>query len=183
MVITNIGAMTGALAAMITAWIIVGKPDIGMLINGLLAGLVAITAPCAFVTMTSGAIIGAIAGVLVVFLTLLLDKLKIDDPVGALPVHLGNGLWGTLALGIFYNNEVATKIAALPTNLGAFDQTIVQLKGMLIVGVFVFAASAIVWAILKYTLGIRVGKEEEIEGLDIGEHGNEAYPDFQPRTR
>src|SRR5690606_27808272 len=92
MVITNIAAMTGAIAAMITAWILVGKPDIGMLINGLLAGLVAITAPCAFVTMTSGAIIGAIGGVLVVFLTLLLDKLKIDDPVGAIPVHLGNGI-------------------------------------------------------------------------------------------
>lgn len=183
MVITNIAAMTGAIAAMITAWILVGKPDIGMLINGLLAGLVAITAPCAFVTMTSGAIIGAIGGVLVVFLTLLLDKLKIDDPVGAIPVHLGNGIWGTLALGLFYNNDIATTVAALPTGLGMLDQTLVQLKGIAVVAVYVFAASAIVWAILKFTLGIRVSKEEEIEGLDIGEHGNEAYPDFQARAR
>jgi Amt family ammonium transporter len=133
--------------------------------------------------MTSGAIIGAIGGVLVVFLTLLLDKLKIDDPVGAIPVHLGNGIWGTLALGLFYNNDIATTVAALPTGLGMLDQTLVQLKGIAVVGVYVFAASAIVWAILKFTLGIRVSKEEEIEGLDIGEHGNEAYPDFQARAR
>lgn len=182
---TNMAAVTGALTATITAWVLLKKPDLTMTLNGCLAGLVAITAPCAFVTITSGAIIGAISGVLVVLAVIFFDKVKLDDPVGALAVHLANGLFGTLALGLFYDLETAKTIAALPPTLAEgqtwtwFDQTLVQLKGMGAVGLLVFPASLIFWYVLKFTMGIRVSAEEETEGLDIGEHGNEAYPDFQ----
>lgn len=177
-VATNMGACTGAIAALVTAWIVLGKPDLSMILNGCLAGLVAVTAPCAFVTVTSCAIIGAIGGVLAVFAVLFFDKLRLDDPVGALAVHLANGLWGTLALGLFYDNQVATDIAALATGLDRGAQTLVQLKGMLAVGGFVFPVSLVLWFVLKITMGIRVKPEEEMEGLDIGEHGNVCYPDF-----
>ena len=176
---TNIGAATGALSALITAWIILKKPDLSMILNGCLAGLVAITAPCAFVSFTSGAIIGTIAGILVVLAVIFFDKMKLDDPVGALAVHLCNGIFGTLAVGLFYDNQVATDIAALATGLERGAQTMAQLKGILYVGAFVFPVSLLIWYLLKVTLGIRVTPEEEIEGLDSGEHGNEAYPNFQ----
>lgn len=177
---TNMGAVFGTIGATITAWIVLKKPDLSMILNGCLAGLVAITAPCAFVTIKSGCVIGFIAGVLAVLAVIVFDKLKLDDPVGALAVHLVNGVFGTLALGLFYNNDVATAVAALPTGLSAAQQTIVQLKGVLLVGVFVFPLSLIAWYVLKLFGGIRVSAEEETEGLDIGEHGNEAYPDFTP---
>jgi len=175
---TNIAAATGTLGALLTAWVLLKKPDLSMVLNGCLAGLVAITAPCAFTTVTSGAIIGLIAGILVVFAVIFFDKIKIDDPVGALSVHLVNGIWGTLALGLFYNKEVATNVAALDTGLSAGAQFLVQLKGVLMVGGFVFVASLILWYIIKAVMGVRVSAEEEHQGLDIGEHGNEAYPDF-----
>ncbi|MDX2187196.1 MAG: ammonium transporter [Opitutaceae bacterium] len=175
---TNLAAATGSLAALVTAWALLKKPDFSMILNGCLAGLVAITAPCAFVTFTSGAIIGAIGGVLVVFAVIFFDKAKLDDPVGALAVHLCNGVFGTLALGLFYDNQVATDVAALATGLSRGAQTWVQLKGILWVGLFVFPVSLVIWYALKLITGIRVSKEEEIEGLDKGEHGNEAYPDF-----
>jgi len=177
-VATNIGACTGALAALVTAWVVLGKPDLSMILNGCLAGLVAVTAPCAFVTITSCAIIGAIGGVLAVFAVLFFDKMKLDDPVGALAVHLANGIWGTLALGLFYDEQIAMDIAALATGLSRGAQTMVQLKGIVAVGAFVFPVSLVLWYILKFTMGIRVKPEEEIEGLDIGEHGNVCYPDF-----
>jgi ammonium transporter, Amt family len=181
---TNMGAAFGALFATITAWIVMKKPDFSMTLNGCLAGLVAITAPCAFVTVQSGCIIGAIAGVLVVFAVLFFDKIKIDDPVGALSVHLVNGIFGTLALGFFYDNDIATSIAALATGLSPIAQTIVQLKGVLLVGAIVLPSSLVAWYIVKAIFGgIRVSAEEEIEGLDIGEHGNEAYPDFTPVSK
>jgi Amt family ammonium transporter len=172
---TNFAAATGALSAMATAWLLLGKPDLSMILNGCLAGLVAITAPCAFVSLSSGAIIGAVAGVLVVVAVLGFDKLKIDDPVGALSVHLVNGVWGTLALGVFYNEEIATNVAALATGLTPMAQFLVQLKGVLYVGGFTLAGSLIVWFAIKALLGIRVSPEEEDEGLDIGEHGMRAY--------
>ena len=175
---TNIAAATGSLGALITAWLLLKKPDLSMVLNGCLAGLVAITAPCAFVTIGSGAIIGFIGGVLVVLAVLLFDKVKLDDPVGALSVHLVNGVWGTLALGLFYSTDIAKSIAALDTGLGRGAQFVAQLKGVILVGGFVFIASLIVWYALKAIAGIRVSAEEETEGLDIGEHGNEAYPDF-----
>jgi Amt family ammonium transporter len=150
-----------------------------MILNGCLAGLVAITAPCAFVSVNSAIWIGAIAGVLVVLAVLFFDKVKLDDPVGALSVHLVNGVWGTLALGLFGDKAIAKAVAAVDiADKGA--QTIAQLKGIAAVGGFTLVASLIVWYVLKLTLGIRVSPEEEAEGLDIGEHGNEAYPNFQP---
>jgi Amt family ammonium transporter len=175
---TNLAAATGALGATLTAWWMLGKPDLSMILNGCLAGLVAITAPCAFVTIGSGAVIGFIGGVLVVFAVLFFDKIRVHDPVGALSVHLVNGIWGTLALGLFYDNDVATNIAALATGLSRGAQLLVQLKGVLYVGVFTFAISIVFWYAIKVTMGVRVSPEEEIEGLDIGEHGNQAYPDF-----
>jgi Amt family ammonium transporter len=189
LVATNIAAATGAIAAMITAWVMIGKPELTMILNGCLAGLVAVTAPCAFVTVESAAIIGAIGGVLVVIGVIGFDKLKIDDPVGALSVHLLNGVFGTIAVGLFYDYDVAANIAALPPldAAGAIipadqwsrtAQLMAQLKGVGSVAVFTFAGAMVLWLILKATLGIRVSSQEEIEGLDIGEHGNHAYPDF-----
>jgi Amt family ammonium transporter len=177
-VATNLAAATGALAAMAAAWLLLRKPDLTMILNGCLAGLVAITAPCAFVTMSSAAIIGLIGGVLVVVGVLLFDRLRLDDPVGALSVHLLNGIWGTLALGLFYDEKIATDIAALATGLSRGAQFMVQLEGVLWVGLFTFAASLGVWFAIRLILGVRVSPEEEIEGLDLGEHGNVAYPDF-----
>jgi Amt family ammonium transporter len=175
---TNIAACTGALAALITAWALLGKPDLTMILNGCLAGLVAVTAPCAFVSIPSGAIIGAVGGVLVVLAVIGFDKLKLDDPVGALAVHLVNGVWGTLALGLFYDNQIATDIAALATGLTPMAQFMVQLKGVGCVALYAFPLSLVFWYVLKFTMGVRVSPEEEIEGLDIGEHGNQCYPDF-----
>jgi Amt family ammonium transporter len=179
---TNIAAAMGALGATLTSWVLLKKPDLSMILNGALAGLVAITAPCAFVTVTSGAIIGLLGGILVVASVLFFDRVRIDDPVGALSVHLVNGIWGTLALGLFYNTEIAKNIAALDTGLAAGAQFVQQLKGVVLVGAVVFGLSLILWLIIKAVLGVRVSEEEEAEGLDIGEHGNEAYPDFGRAT-
>ena len=183
---TNLAAATGTLGAMIASWVLLKKPDLSMILNGCLAGLVAVTAPCAFVTLTSGAIIGLVAGIIVVPAVLMFDKLKLDDPVGALSVHLVNGVWGTLALGLFYHGKkeygdgaIANTVAALDTGLSRGEQFMQQLKGVVLVGAFAFIASMVLWYIVKAIFGIRVTKEEEIEGLDIGEHGNAAYPDFQ----
>jgi ammonium transporter, Amt family len=176
---TNIAAVTGTLAAAVTAWILLKKPDLSMILNGCLAGLVAVTAPCAFVSPASAAIIGAIAGVIVVFGVLMFDRLRIDDPVGALSVHLLNGVWGTLAVGIFYNEGIAESIAGLATGLSRGAQFVQQLKGAVLVALFTLALSALAWYIIKAVVGIRVSREEELQGLDLGEHGNEAYPDFQ----
>jgi len=188
---TNLAACTGTIGALVTAWLMLGKPDFSMIINGCLAGLVAITAPCAFVTIESGAIIGFIAGVIAVFGVITFDKLKIDDPVGALSVHLLNGVFGTLAVGLFYNYDIANSIAALPpTNASGtiaadqwskMDQILVQLKGIIAVAAFAFVIPMAFWLVLKATVGIRVTKDEEIEGLDVGEHGNECYPNFVPK--
>jgi ammonium transporter, Amt family len=148
-----------------------------------LAGLVAITAPCAFVSIKAGAVIGFIAGVLVVLSVLFFDKVKLDDPVGALSVHLVNGVWGTLALGLFYNTEIAKTIAALDTGLTPGAQFVQQLKGVVLVGAVVFSLSLALWFIIKAIFGVRVSADEEKEGLDIGEHGNNAYPDFAPNSK
>jgi Amt family ammonium transporter len=130
-VTTNIAAAAGTLSATIAAWLVLGKPDLSMILNGCLAGLGAITAPCAFVSIPSAAIIGLIAGVLVVAGIMIFDRLRIDDPVGALSVHLLNGIWGTLALGLFYSEQVAKDIAGLATGLSTFAQTMEQLKGVI----------------------------------------------------
>ena len=177
---TNIAAAMGTLGALVTSWLLLKKPDFSMILNGCLAGLVAITAPCAFVSIGSGAIIGFLGGVLVVLAVVIFDKVRVDDPVGAISVHLVNGVWGTLALGLFYSEQVATDVAALATGLSRMAQTWVQLKGILAVGAFTFIGAMALWMILKVTMGVRVAEEEEVQGLDIGEHGNEAYPNFTP---
>jgi Amt family ammonium transporter len=176
---TNMAAAVGAITAMITAWAMLGKPDITMIANGCLAGLVAITAPCAFVSVPASLVIGGIAGVLVVIAVVGFDKVKVDDPVGALSVHLVNGVWGTLAVGLFAKDSVQPGTAGNGLfNGGGTTLLVNQIIGVVAVGAFTFIGALIVWYVLKAVMGIRVSAEEETEGLDIGEHGNEAYPDF-----
>ncbi len=172
---TNMAAAAGCLAATAVAWIVLGKPDLSMILNGTLAGLVAITAGCNAVTTAGSVIIGTLAGLLVVFAVMFFDKVKVDDPVGALSVHLVNGMFGTLAVGLF-----ATEGGLFYG--GGLTLTLTQLKGILAVGGFTAAASAIVWYALKVTVGIRVSPEEEREGLDAGEHGMEAYTGFTSQS-
>ncbi len=181
---TNTSAAAAIMSATIISWIFLGKPDLGMTLNGCLAGLVAITAPCAFVSISSSIIIGTISGILVVFAVIWFDKIKIDDPVGATSVHLANGIFGTICVGLFAED----KIAGVATGNGLFygggtKLLFAQLIGIVSVGAFAFTASLITWLILKATMGMRVSLQEEIEGLDIGEHGNSAYPEFLNRKQ
>ena len=159
---TNMAAAGGVVAALIAARALFGKADLTMALNGALAGLVAITAEPLTPTPMLATIIGAIGGVLVVFSIVTLDKLKIDDPVGAISVHGVVGIWGLLA--VVLSNDDAS--------LGA------QLMGIGVIFAWVFIASFVVWMVLKAVMGIRVSEEEEYEGVDIGECGLEAYPEF-----
>jgi len=179
LVATNTAAIAAILTATATSWIFIGKPDLGMTINGCLAGLVAITAGCAFVSIESSLIIGAIAGILVVFAVLFFDRNKVDDPVGATSVHLVCGIFGTICVGLFAQEGVTSlsETNGLFSG-GGLNLLGVEALGIVAVGAFVFASSSLVWFILKNTIGIRVSLKEEIQGLDIGEHGNFAYPDF-----
>jgi Amt family ammonium transporter len=178
-VTTNTAAAGGAVAASLAAWLLLGKPDLTMILNGALAGLVAITAPCAFVSAPSSLIIGLIAGVLVVGSVLFFDRIKVDDPVGAISVHLVCGAFGTLAVGLFAQDHFTPNTTGDGLLYGGGPKLLmVQLTGVLAVGVFVVVASAIVWGVLKATMGIRVPAEEEHAGLDIGEHGISGYPEF-----
>ena len=156
---TTLGATAGALGAIFISWIMLKKPDLSMALNGILGGLVGITANADVITVTGALIIGFIAGIIVVLSIIQLDKLKIDDPVGAISVHGICGIWGTVATAIFADG---------------FD-FMVQLKGALLVSVFAFAFAYIVFTILKTLIGVRVSEEEEDRGLDIAEHGQEAY--------
>jgi Amt family ammonium transporter len=179
---TNTAAAAASITSLITIWLIAGKPDLSMTLNGALAGLVAITAPCAFVSMANALIIGAVAGPLVVLAVLFFDRVQLDDPVGALSVHLVNGVWGTLAVGLFADPTVSPAAAVVKPGLflgGGTAQLMPQIVGIVSVGAFVFILSLVVWAIIKALFGLRVSAQEEIEGLDYGEHGNSAYPDFQ----
>lgn len=176
---TNTSAIMAVLTSTITAWIVIGKPDLGMTINGCLAGLVGITASCAYVSVTSSMIIGAISGVLVVFAVILIDRIKIDDPVGAVAVHLMNGILGTLYVGLFAQDGIIGYSTGNGLFYGGgFALLGKQALGVLCVGVFVFPISFLVWWLIKKTIGLRVSLHEEIEGLDVNEHGNMAYPDF-----
>ena len=170
-VTTCLGGAAGGITSTFTSWFKDGKPDLSMVINGVLAGLVAITAGCDGISYWGAVIIGSIGGVLVVYAVGFFDSLKIDDPVGALSVHLVNGVWGTLAVGLF-NMEKGLFYG------GGFTQIINQLIGIVAVGAFSVAFSVALWLVLKQTLGIRVSKHEEHIGLDIGEHGMEAYSGF-----
>jgi Amt family ammonium transporter len=176
---TNMAACTGLLAATFMSTLMLKKPDFGMSINGCLAGLVAVTAGCAFVSVGSAGIIGAIGGLIVVPAVILFDKLKIDDPVGATAVHLVNGVFGTIAVGLFSQDWVSPNTTGNGLFYGGGSKLLMaQLTGVAAVGAFTLITSALVWFALKATMGIRVSLHEEIEGLDIGEHGNQAYPDF-----
>lgn len=180
---TNTSAIAAVLTSTIASWIVIGKPDLGMTINGCLAGLVGVTGSCAYVTIEVSLLIGAVAGVLVVFLVGFFDKLKIDDPVGATSVHLGCGIFGTLCVGLFAKEGVTSLSTANGLFYGGgFGLLGVELLGIVSVGAFVFVSSSIIWLVLKKTCGIRVSREEELAGLDVGEHGNIAYPDFAPAT-
>ena len=165
LVTTSLAAAAGIVTSMAASWSIQKKPDLTMVLNGCLAGLVGITAGADTVSVASSILIGGIAGVLVVLAVMLLDKIQIDDPVGAISVHLVCGIWGTLAVGLFSTNADYT--------LG------VQALGVLAYGLFCFPLCLAIFAALKYTIGLRVSRAEEIGGLDVGEHGMEAYPDFQ----
>ncbi|MBE7382610.1 MAG: ammonium transporter [Leptolyngbya sp. SIO1E4] len=174
-VTTNLSAAAGAVAATVVSWTLSGKPDLSMTINGILAGLVGITAGCASVNYLGAVIIGLIAGVIVVFSVGFFDSIKIDDPVGAISVHLVCGAWGTLAVGFF---DTTTGLFFG----GGFGQLGSQILGILSIGLFTVVATSIFWGVLKATLGIRVSPEEEMKGLDIGEHGMEAYSGFLKDT-
>ena len=171
---TNTAAAGGALAALILTQILYGKVDLTMVLNGALAGLVSITAEPLTPTLIESTWIGAVGGVIVVFTVPLLDRLRIDDVVGAIPVHLFAGIWGTLIVAI--NTQTTPEGADAPRSIA--EQFMLQLYGVGLVGVFVFGASFVVWLILKGTMGLRVDEEDEYRGLDAAEIGIEAYPEF-----
>jgi len=163
---TALAAAAGGITSIFTSWIVLKKPDLTMALNGLLAGLVSITAGADSVGVMSSIFMGAVGGVIVVFSILFFDKIKIDDPVGAISVHGVCGIWGTLAVAFF----------------GGAD-FMAQLIGVIAVYVFAFVFSLVLMIILKAIMGVRVSEEEEFEGLDVGEHGQEAYPDFTISSR
>jgi len=163
-VTTALAAAGGSLAAIATTWIVQKKPDLSMALNGVLAGLVGITAGADVISPAMSVLVGAIAGVLVVLAVLGFDRIKVDDPVGAISVHLVCGIWGTLAVGIFGQGDFSF---------------VTQLIGVIAYGVFCLVCAGILFLALKFTIGIRVSEDEEIRGLDIDEHGMEAYGGFQ----
>jgi Amt family ammonium transporter len=160
-VTTALAGAAGGLAAAFTSWTVLKKPDLSMALNGMLAGLVGITAGADSIAPWPAVLVGAIAGIIVVLSVLLLDKLKIDDPVGAISVHGICGNWGTIAVGIFGSGVLAT-----------------QVIGTIAISLFAFVFALITFLVVKGIFGLRVSAEEEEEGLDIGEHGQESYPDF-----
>jgi Amt family ammonium transporter len=163
LVTTCLSSAAGIIGAMVTSWFIQKKPDLTMMLNGALAGLVGITAGADVVSVNASVLIGLIAGVLVVASVLLIDKIRIDDPVGAISVHLVCGIWGTLAAGIWGDGK----------SIGA------QITGILAIGAFCVVTSGVLFLIIKTAMGLRVSKSEELRGLDISEHGMEAYSGFQ----
>jgi ammonium transporter, Amt family len=174
---TMLAAAAGGLVTAITIWLVAGKPDLAMIGNGVLAGLVAITAPVGTVTPVWSVVIGGIGGVLVVFSVLFFDKIKIDDPVGAISVHGVCGLWGLLSIGLFarYDDAFLGREDAGLIYGGGIDQLAVQALMAVIILAWVSICTGILFFILKNTIGLRVTREEEIEGLDVLEHGLQGY--------
>jgi Amt family ammonium transporter len=173
-VTTTLAPAAAAIAAMFTTWIVNGKPDVSMSLNGALAGLVGITAPCWVVTPGEAIIIGLVAGILVVASVEFIDKvLHIDDPVGAISVHGVCGVWGTLAVGIFGDLDM------IGSGLTRAGQIGVQALGAAAVFVWVAVTAGLLFLIIKKTVGLRVSEAEELRGLDIEEHGTESYSGFQ----
>ena len=166
LVTTSLAAAAGGVAAMTVAFFRFKNLDLTMFLNGILGGLVSITAGADQMSPNEAVIIGIIGGIIIVFAVSLLDKLKLDDPVGAIAVHLVCGIWGTLAVGLF-------------GAIAGVDQLISQLIGVGIVGLFCVTTAFIILFVIKKTMGLRVDKEEELKGLDLAEHGMDAYPDFR----
>ncbi|CAH0118206.1 MULTISPECIES: ammonium transporter [unclassified Paenibacillus] len=177
---TQLATGAGAVAALAVSWMWNGKADIPTLLNGTLAGLVAITASCAFVDPWAAIVIGLIAGAIVFFSAKMFEKWRIDDPIFALSVHGMAGIWGTLANGIFATSELAEKVGVGKGGLiatGSFDQLWVQIYGVIAAGGFAFAVSFLILFAIKNISGLRVHEEQEIVGLDLSEHGEYGYPE------
>lgn len=182
-VTTTIAAGAGGTTAMFVTWMRTGKSDLSLTLNGILGGLVGITAGTATVEPLGALIIGIVAGFIIVYGVLLLDRLRIDDPVGAVPVHLFNGIWGTLAVGLFTTQSFlgpnyATSEAYGLLYGGGVEQLGYQIIGILAIGAWTVVTSVILFGIINYAIGLRVDEAEEESGLDVGEHGLEAYPEF-----
>jgi ammonium transporter, Amt family len=188
---TNMAAAAGGIAATLTSWWYFGKPDLSMTINGILSGLVGITAACRFVPLVWAGVIGFIAGAIVVFAVDFFDKLQIDDPVGAISVHLVGGIWGTIAVALFalgpgasLNNnfilyqEGPAKGLLVGGTMAGWQQLFVQLLGIASISLLTTIASWLAWLTIKSVVGLRVSSDAEIKGLDISEHGLHAYNDF-----
>ncbi|GBR76244.1 ammonium transporter [Candidatus Termititenax persephonae] len=179
LVTTTLAAAAGTCGALFFSWVRFGKPDVSMALNGSLAGLVSITAPCYDVSAVSSLIIGLLGGILVVAAVEFIDKvLHIDDPVGASSVHLVCGIWGTLALGLFAEPQYGNGVAGLLFG-GGLSQLLVQLEGIIAVAVWTIITSSLVFLAAKYLIGLRVSREVELKGLDVPEHGQEAYAGFE----
>lgn len=180
---TTVSPAVATCTTMIFTWIKNGKPDVSMSLNASLAGLVAVTASCADVDALGAAIIGLVAGILIVVAVEFIDiRLKIDDPVGAVAVHGVNGIWGTLAVGLFSTGSGQNGIIGLFYG-GGFRQLIIQLLGIVCLITFVAIAMTITFQLIKHTVGLRASKEDEIAGLDSSEHGMaSSYADFMPAT-
>jgi len=175
---TNIAAAAGGIMAMIFIWILYGKPDASMTMNGFLGGLVAITAPCAYVSPASAIAIGAIAGILVVGGVILIERIGVDDPVGAVAVHGFNGVWGTLAIGLFGKKSLGLTYGGLFEGAG-LTQLGIQALGVFTALAFVMSIMALVFFTIRGFGSLRASREEELKGLDIEEHGMESYTGFQ----
>lgn len=177
---TTFGGAAAAITGMLTSWAVTGKPDVALTGGSTIAGLVAITAPTAFVENWAAVVIGLVAGVIYVLAVLLLDRLRFDDPVGAVPAHGIAGAWGTLSVGLFASPRLIEAAGVGKAGLfytGSFSQLGIQAIGVVAVLGFVFLASLAVFGIIRATVGLRVTEEEEIQGLDIGEHGMWGYPE------
>ncbi|MGE3845005.1 MAG: ammonium transporter [Vicinamibacterales bacterium] len=182
-VTTTLGAAAGGVSATVFSWLKTGKSDAGLILNGVLGGLVAITAPCATVEPWAAIVIGGVAGVIIVYGVALLDTLKLDDPVGAVPVHLMNGIWGTLAVGLFSSNALMDNAYGVTDTYGILlgggsALFLTQIIGIVAVGAWTFVLSGALFMAIKMTMGLRVSLEEEESGLDVAEHGMESYPEF-----
>jgi Amt family ammonium transporter len=178
---TNIAAAAGVLGAVLASWIVVKKPDLSMMLNGAIAALVAITAACAFVAPWAALVIGFVAGIIVVLGALAVERVRIDDPVGAIAAHGMAGVWGTLALGFLTVPELAETLGTGSPGLfygGGLHQLGVQALGLVAVGAFTFGASFLILFAMKATVGIRAEPEVETAGLDVSEHGMWGYPEF-----
>lgn len=183
---TQLGAAGGAVAALLISWLVSGKADITAMLNGALAGLVAITASCAFVDPWAAVVIGLVAGVLVFFSVKFFEKIKVDDPIYALSVHGAAGIWGTLANGIFATEELAGKVGVGRGGLidtGSWHQLWVQFESVVVCGAFVLAASFLILGVMKMIMGFRVTEEQEIIGLDLSEHGTYGYPEQMKKAQ